>query len=109
MYIPKWQFGWNRNVGWLHGNEAAYNACVEMNKKHAARPGRARQYPVHPSWNKYLPYFVTTNPTRSQVAFCRWAGLSTAYVSAAKNKRITKAIEEKLCEWIKELQKLETE
>ena len=105
MYVPKSEFGWSRAAGWLHGDEAAYNTCVAMNKKHASKPGRARQYPAHPSWNEYLPYFISTDPTRSQGAFCRWAGLSTAYVSAAKNKRIAKAIEEKLSEWIEELQK----
>ena len=104
-------FGWTRQHGWGSREDIDRwsDALCAWENRGRIQPGRARSYPVHPSWNEYLPYFISTNPTRSQGAFCRWAGLSTAYVSAAKNKRITKAIEEKLSTWIEELKKLETD
>lgn len=100
---------------WKQGGKKAYENArlkwVEYREKYGIVAGRPRsaERPIHESWADYVAHFDPTNPTRSQGAFCRWAGLSPAYVSAAKNKRITKAIEEKLSEWIEELQKLETD
>jgi len=109
MYIPKSQFGWSRNAGWLHGDEAAYDTCMAMNKKHAARPGRSRTHNIHPSWADYVAHFDPTNPERSQGAFCRWAGMRPSSLSAAKRKQIHIAMEEAISIWIEELQKLESE
>ena len=105
MYIPKTDFGWSRRTGWLHGDEAAYNACVRMWEN---RPkGRERTRPIHPSWNDYLKYFNPNNPTRSQGAFCRWSGMATNSVSSAKCKQISPRMAEKISIWIEELEKLE--
>ena len=106
----KSSFGWTVNGRWATGNRDGYfNALKAWEGRKHGTGGRPRSpgRPIHESWQPYMELFDSSNPTRSQGAFCRWAGLSTAYVSAAKNKRITKAIEEKLSEWIEELQKLE--
>ena len=68
--------------------------------------GIQRTRPIHPSWIKVLEVFDSSNPQRSQGAFCRWAGIRSSSLSAAKNKPITDKIELKLSEWIEELQKL---
>ncbi len=104
MYIPKSDFGWNRRTGWLHGNEEGYNNLVKLWQN---RPkGRERTRPIHPSWEGYLDNFNPNDPTRSQGAFCRWAGIRSSSLSAAKNKPITDKMELKLSEWIEEFQKL---
>jgi len=68
-------------------------------------PGRARsaERPIHPSWTDYVAHFDPTNPTRSQNAFCAWAGVRPSSLSAAKRKPITDRIELKLSEWIEEI------
>jgi hypothetical protein len=70
-------------------------------------PGRARTHNIHPSWLLYVDEFDPTNPTRSQGAFCRWAGIRPSSLSAAKQKQIHIAMEEAISIWIEELQKLE--
>jgi hypothetical protein len=105
MYVPKKDFGWNRRTGWLHGDESAYNTCVKMLANR--QPGRNRTKPVHPSWEPYDALFNRNDPTRSQGAFCRRAGLATTSVSSAKYKQITPRMAEKISIWIEELEKLE--
>ena len=97
MYVPKSEFGWNRRTGWLHGDEASYNNAVELMK--TVQPGRARTRPVHESWNKVLQLFDSTNPQRSQGAFCRWAGIKPATFSNWKNKPLTDDVERFILEW----------
>jgi len=104
MYIPKKDFGWSRRTGWLHGDEASYNACVRMWTNRLI--GRVRVKPVHPSWKEYDALFDRTDPTRSQGAFCRWAGMATGSVSSMKNKQISVRMAEKISIWIEELEKL---
>jgi len=52
---------------------------------------------------------ITTNPTRSQNAFCAWAGVRPSSLSAAKRKPIRQWYEVQISIWIEELQKLETD
>ena len=74
-------------------------------------PGRARsaERPIHPSWTDYVAHFDPTNPTRSQNAFCAWAGVRPSSLSAAKRKQIHIAMEEAISIWIEGLQKLEAD
>lgn len=98
MYIPKSEFGWNRRTGWLHGDEASYNNAVALMK--TFKPGRQRTRPVHPSWNGTLENFDSTNPLRSQGAFCRWAGINRATFSAMQCKPLLSHIELWISEWL---------
>ena len=72
-------------------------------------PGRARTHNIHPSWLLYVDEFDPTNPTRSQGAFCRWAGIRPSSLSAAKRKPITGRVELLISEWIEEREKLEAD
>ena len=93
---------------WKQGGKKAYeSACaqwVECRKKYGITAGRPRsaERPIHPSWTDYVAHFDPTDPTRSQGAFCRWAGIRASYLSAAKNKPISDRIELKISEWIEE-------
>ena len=84
---------------------------VEYREKYGITAGRPRsaEHPIHPSWADYVAHFDPTNPTRSQGAFCRWAGIRPSSLSAAKRKPITNRIELLVSQWIEELQKLEKE
>lgn len=68
-------------------------------------PGRARsaERPIHPSWADYVKHFNPTDPTRSQGAFCRWSGIRSSSLSAAKRKPITDRMELKISEWLEML------
>jgi hypothetical protein len=85
-----------------------YEAAIEAHKNRAPKPpGRIRTKPLHPSWEAYDALFNRNDPTRSQGAFARWAGLATTSVSSAKYKQITPRMAEKISTWIEELEKLE--
>lgn len=105
MYIPKSEFGWNRRTGWLHGDEVSYNNAVALMK--TVQPGRQRTRPIHPSWNAVLKYFDSTNPLRSQGAFCRWAGLNRGTFSAMQCKPIPMHITELVGVWISQGKEVE--
>ena len=109
MYVPKSEFGWSRATGWLHGDEASYNNAMATLKKYGSKPGRTRTHDVHPSWADYITHFDSTNPYRSQNAFCAWAGIRPSSLSAAKRKKITSRIELLISQWIEELEKLEAD
>lgn len=109
MYIPKSEFGWNRRTGWLHGDEASYNNAVALMK--TVQPGRQRNRPIHQSWEPVLKHFDSSNPIRSQGAFCRYInkepatkgywknGLTPAMLSAAKTKQITEQMHAWIHRW----------
>ena len=97
MYVPKSEFGWNRRTGWLHGDEASYNNAVALMK--TVQPGRQRTRPIHPSWNDVLQNFDSTNPQRSQGAFCRWANLNRGTFSAMQCKAIPMHVAELIGAW----------
>jgi hypothetical protein len=99
MYVPKSEFGWTRNAGWLHGDEASYNNAVAALKKHA-KPGRKRINDIHPSWADYVVHFDPTDTTRSQGAFCRWANLNPASFSSWKIKPLKDDLERFILEWV---------
>jgi hypothetical protein len=83
-----------------------YHAAIEAHKNRVPKPpGRTRTKPLHPSWEPYDALFNRNNPTRSQGAFARWAGLATTSVSSAKYKPISVRMAEKISIWIEELEK----
>ncbi len=98
MYVPKSEFGWNRRTGWLHGDEASYNNAVALMK--TFKPGRQRTRPIHPSWVEVLKHFDSTNPQRSQGAFCRCAGLNRGTFSAMQCREIQQWVIDEIGSWI---------
>lgn len=81
-----------------------------MNQNETKRPqGRARINDIHTSWADYVAHFDPTDPTRSQGAFCRWAGIRPSSFSAAKNKPIRQWYEVQISIWIEELAKIEAD
>jgi hypothetical protein len=52
--------------------------------------------------------FDRNNPTRSQGAFARWAGIASQSVSSAKYKQISVRMAEKISIWIEGLEKQQT-
>lgn len=99
MYVPKSEFGWNRRTGWLHGDEASYNNMVDFINVTALKPGRQRSRPIHESWLPILNLFDSSNPQRSQGAFCRWAGINRSSFSAAQCKPLGDDTERFILEW----------
>lgn len=63
-------------------------------------PGRARTHNIHPSWLLYVDEFDPTDPTRSQGAFCRWAGLNRGTFSAMQCKAIPMHVVELVGAWL---------
>jgi len=107
MYVPKSEFGWNRRTGWLHGDEASYNNAVALMK--TVHPGRHRTRPIHPSWETVLKHFNSSDPTRSQGAFCRWANLNRATFSAMQCKPIPIHVVELVGVWDAQGKEVESE
>lgn len=103
MYIPKSEFGWNRRTGWLHGDEASYNNAVALMK--TVQPGRQRIRPIHPSWNEVLKHFDSNDSTRSQGAFCRWAGINRATFSSWQLQEVKKWVPDYVAIWLSEQEK----
>jgi hypothetical protein len=109
MKPTKKDFGWTSGLNYTPEKEAAYNAAMALYEALPPRPpGRTRIKPVHPSWEPYDALFDRNDPTHSQGAFARWAGMATGTVSAAKYKQISPRMAEKISIWIEELEKLES-
>ena len=98
MYIPKSEFGWSRHTGWLHGDEEAYKGAVRMWANRP--PGKERTRPIHESWVEILKHFDSSNPQRSQNAFCRWGNLNPASFSSWKVKPLRDDLERFILEWV---------
>lgn len=103
-------FGWTRQHGWNNREDIDRwsDALCAWENRGKVLPGRARseERPIHPSWADYVAHFDSTNPERSQNAFCAWAGMRPSSLSAAKRKPITNRIELLISQWIEELEKL---
>ena len=91
------------NELWEKGGKEAYEKTylkwVEYRTKYGIQSGRVRLRPIHTSWNGTLENFDSTNPQRSQGAFCRWAGLNRATFSAMQCKSIPMHIAELVGVW----------
>lgn len=91
------------NELWQKGGKKAYEAAylkwAEYRQKYGINPGRTRTRPIHPSWNEVLSLFDSSNPERSQGAFCRWSGIDRAAFSAKQCKPLGGDMERFILEW----------
>jgi hypothetical protein len=65
-----------------------------------AAKGIQRTRLIHPSWIEILKHFDSSNPQRSQGAFCRWANLNPASFSSWKVKPLSDDLERFILEWV---------
>lgn len=95
----KSQFGWTTNGHWINGDQDAYyDALKDWENRPFVAGGRPRSRPIHESWNEVLKLFNPNDPTRSQRAFCAWAGINPATFSSWQTKPITH-VENWILEW----------
>jgi len=91
------------NELWQKGGKKAYEGAylkwAEYRQKYGINPGRTRTRPIHESWKEVLQLFDSSNPLRSQGAFCRWAGLKRATFSAMQCKPLPIHIAELVGVW----------
>lgn len=92
------------NELWQKGGKEAYEKAylkwAEYRTKYGSQSGRVRLRPIHPSWSNVLKHFDSTNPQRSQGAFCRWADLNRGTFSAMQCKPLPMHIAELVGVWI---------
>lgn len=103
----KAEFGYSRETGWQDERDIDlyYNALKAWeNRPRNSISGRQRTRPIHPSWEAVLKHFDSTNPTRSQGAFCRWAGLNRATFSAMQCKPLLSHTEYLISQWVEEIE-----
>jgi len=100
MKPTKKDYGWSAKTGWINGRVFEYNDAIEawLNRP-TLLAGRIRTKPVHPSWEPYDALFNRLDPTRSQGAFCRWAGMATTSVSSAKYRQISPRMAKLIEDW----------
>ena len=106
----KAEFGYSRETGWQDERDIdlyynALKAWENRTRNHVS--GRQRTRPIHPSWEPILQHFDSTNPLRSQGAFCRWADLNRATFSAMQCKPILPKIAAYINAWIENWDKPE--
>lgn len=97
----KEDFGYVFGIGWTdpNGKRKYGNAICEWEARPRKTGGRQRTRPIHPSWNDVLQNFDSTNPLRSQGAFCRWADLNRGTFSAMQCKPLLMHVENWILEW----------
>ena len=71
--------------------------------------GIQRTRPIDPSWNEVLKLFDSSNPQRSQGAFCRWAGINRTSFSSKQVKPLGDDMERFILEWVGVLELREAE
>jgi hypothetical protein len=98
------------NELWEKGGKKAYEAAylkwAEYREKYGMQ-GHNRIRPIHPSWNEVLKLFDSSNPQRSQGAFCRWAGLNRASFSSKQVKPLGDDMERWILEWDAKSEKID--
>lgn len=82
----------------------AYRTWDKQRKAPKESGGRPRTRPIHPSWEPVLKHFDSTNPQRSQGAFCRWAGLNRGTFSAMQCKPLLSHTEYLISQWVEEIE-----
>lgn len=99
----KSDFGCPPGATWESGgNLKKYLAALKKWESRPKNPGgrpRTRDRHIHPSWELVLKCFDSTNPQRSQGAFCRWAGLKRASFSSWQTKPLRDDVERWILEW----------
>ena len=101
------EFGYSKKTGWQDERDRdLYDAALLQwyNRPRTTTGGRQRTRPIHPSWNEVLKNFDSTNKTRSQGAFCRWAGLNRATFSAMQCKPLLSHTEYLISQWVEEIE-----
>jgi len=90
------------NELWEKGGKKAYEAAylqwAEYREKYGQ--GHRRTRPIHKSWNEILKHFDSSNPERSQGAFCRWANINPSSFSSKKVKPLGDDMERFILEWV---------
>jgi hypothetical protein len=97
------EFGYSKKTGWQDERDRdLYDAALLKwyNRPRTTTGGRQRTRPIHPSWESVLKHFDSTNPQRSQGAFCRWADLNRGTFSAMQCKAIEQWVIEKIASWV---------
>ena len=96
------------NELWEKGGKEAYEKAylnwAEYRTEYGSQSGWVRLRPIHPSWSEVLKHFDSTNPLRSQGAFCRWAKVNRASFSTWKTKELHEdsALKRWIILWAKE-------
>jgi len=104
----KKQFGWTTNGHWISGDQDAYyDALKDWENRPFSVGGRPRNRPIHESWNEVLKLFNPNDPTRSQRAFCMWAGIKPASFSSKQCKPLGDDMERFILEWDAKSEKIE--
>lgn len=101
----KAEFGYSRETGWQDERDIDlyYNALKAWeNRPQPTTGGRQRSRPVHPSWESVLKHFDSTNPNKSQGAFCRWAGINRATFSSWQLQEVKKWVPDYVAIWLSE-------
>ena len=94
------EFGYSKKTGWQDERDRdLYDAALLKWYNQPKKPGRQRIRPIHPSWEKVLKLFDSSNPQRSQGAFCRWANINRSMFSTWKTKPLLSHVENWILEW----------
>lgn len=94
------EFGYSKKTGWQDERDRdLYDAALLKWYNRPMQEGKKRVHPIHESWKKALDLFDSTNPKRSQNAFCAWAGIKPATFSNWKNKPLLSHVENWILEW----------
>lgn len=96
------EFGYSKKTGWQDERDRdLYDAALLQwyNRPRTTTGGRQRTRPIHPSWNEVLKNFDSTNPQRSQGAFCKWVGLNRGTFSAMQCKQLSPKIAADIAAW----------
>jgi len=97
-------FGWTRLRGWKSSDDIDRwsSALYEWENQPRSAGGRPRSSvrKIHESWIEILKHFDSSNPQRSQNAFCRWGNLNPASFSSWKVKPLRDDLERFILEWV---------
>jgi len=102
------EFGYSKKTGWQDERDRdLYDAALLKWYNQPKKPGWQRIRPIHSSWEKVLELFDSSNPQRSQGAFCRWAGLNRASFSSKQVKPLGDDMERFILEWDSKSEKID--
>ena len=103
----KSSFGWTVNGRWATGNRDGYfNALKAWEGRKHGTGGRPRSpgRPIHESWQPYMELFDSSNPTRSQGAFCRFTGVERSVLSNALSNGMSDKWKGRIEVWVEHLE-----
>lgn len=94
------EYGYSKKTGWQDERDRdLYDAALLQWYNQPRQMGKVRTRPIHPSWSDVLKHFDSTNPQRSQGAFCSWSRLHRATFSAMQIREIPMHIVELVGAW----------